>query len=109
MLGAADEDEQCTADPGSCSNRDNAESVTSCSCLVCFCSHDETDRVSRYWKLHVNATRSSRMLKKPVSGVLISLRGSTFRSVRLASSVAAAWLDSLFEHPDWIIASVPAE
>ena len=31
--------------------------------------------------------------------VLASLRGSTYRSVRLASSLAAALLDSLFEHP----------
>jgi hypothetical protein len=39
------------------------------------------------------------MLKKPASGVLASLRGSTYRSVRLASSLAAALLDDLFEHP----------
>ena len=39
------------------------------------------------------------MLKKPASGVLASLRGSTYRSVRLASSLAAALLDGLFEHP----------
>ena len=42
---------------------------------------------------------SSRMLKKAASGVLASLRGSTYRSVRLASSFVAALLDSLFEHP----------
>ena len=42
---------------------------------------------------------SSRMLKKSASGVLASLRGSTYRSVRLASSLAAALLDGLFEHP----------
>ena len=30
------------------------------------------------------------MLKKPASFVLTSLRGSTYRSVRLASSLAAA-------------------
>jgi hypothetical protein len=41
------------------------------------------------------------MLKKAASGVLASLRGSTYRSVRLASSLAAALLDSLFEHPVW--------
>ena len=40
-----------------------------------------------------------RMLKKPAGGVLASLRDSTYRSVRLASSLAAALLDSLFEHP----------
>jgi hypothetical protein len=40
-----------------------------------------------------------RMLKKSASFVLASLRGSTYRSVRLASSLAAALLDSLFEHP----------
>jgi len=39
------------------------------------------------------------MLKKSTSGVLVSLRGSTYRSVRLASSLAAALLDGLFEHP----------
>ncbi|OQW31444.1 MAG: hypothetical protein A4E20_03935 [Nitrospira sp. SG-bin2] len=41
----------------------------------------------------------SRMLKKSASGVLASLRGSTYRSVRLASSLAAALLDGHFEHP----------
>jgi hypothetical protein len=40
------------------------------------------------------------MLKKSASGVLASQRGSTYRSVRLASSLAAALLDSLFEHPE---------
>ena len=39
------------------------------------------------------------MLKKSASCVLASLRGSTYRSVRLASSLAAALLDGLFEHP----------
>jgi hypothetical protein len=39
------------------------------------------------------------MLKKSASGVLASLRGSTYRSVRLASSLAAALLDGLFEQP----------
>lgn len=39
------------------------------------------------------------MLKGPPSGVLASLRDSTYRSVRLASSLAAAWLVGLFEHP----------
>ncbi len=43
------------------------------------------------------------MLKKSASGVLASLRGSTYRSVRLASSLAAALLDSLFEHPEVIL------
>jgi hypothetical protein len=45
---------------------------------------------------HRNAHR---MLKKSASGVLASLRGSTYRSVRLASSLAAALLNGLFEHP----------
>jgi hypothetical protein len=40
------------------------------------------------------------MLKKSASGVLASLRGSPYRSVRLASSLAAALLDSHFEHPE---------
>jgi len=39
------------------------------------------------------------MLKKTASSVLASLRGSTYRSVRLASSLAAVLLDGLFEHP----------
>ena len=39
------------------------------------------------------------MLKKSSSFVLASLRGSTYRSVRLASSLAAALLGELFEHP----------
>ena len=40
---------------------------------------------------------TSKMLKKNASGVLASLRGSTYRSVRLASSLAAALLGGLFE------------
>ncbi|HBR50627.1 MAG TPA: hypothetical protein DEA71_11130 [Nitrospira sp.] len=40
------------------------------------------------------------MLKNTASDALTSLRGSTYRSVRLAPSLAAALLDSLFEHPD---------
>jgi hypothetical protein len=43
------------------------------------------------------------MLKKSASGVLASLRGSTYRSVRLASSLAAALLDGHFEHPAWLL------
>jgi hypothetical protein len=39
------------------------------------------------------------MLKNSASFVLASLKGSTYRSVRLASSIAAALLNSLFEHP----------
>jgi len=39
------------------------------------------------------------MLKQSASFVLASLRGSTYRSVRLVSSLAAALLDGLFEHP----------
>ena len=39
------------------------------------------------------------MLKKSTSVVLASLRGSTYGSVRLASSLAAALLDGLFEYP----------
>jgi hypothetical protein len=40
-----------------------------------------------------------RMLKQSASFVLTSLRGSTYRSVRLASSLAEDLLDGLFEHP----------
>jgi len=47
------------------------------------------------------------MLKKSASFVLTSLRGSTYRSVRLASSLAAALLDSLFEHPEVILVLAP--
>jgi hypothetical protein len=50
---------------------------------------------------------TNRMLKKSASGVLASLRGSTYRSVRLASSLAAALLDSLFEHPEALFTSAP--
>ena len=39
------------------------------------------------------------MLKKSASIVLASLKDSTHRNVRLASSLAAALLDDLFEHP----------
>ncbi|MCS6303185.1 MAG: hypothetical protein H8K07_05915 [Nitrospira sp.] len=47
------------------------------------------------------------MLKKSASGVLTSLRGSTYRNVRLTSSLAAALLDSLFEHPEVVLALAP--
>jgi hypothetical protein len=47
------------------------------------------------------------MLKKSASIVLASLRGSTYRSVRLASSLAAALLDSLIEHPDALLTLTP--
>ena len=39
--------------------------------------------------------------------VLASLRGSPYRSVRLASSLAAALLDGLFEHPETIVTLAP--
>ena len=39
------------------------------------------------------------MRKKSASGILASLRDSTYRSVRLASSLTAALLDGLFAHP----------
>jgi len=47
------------------------------------------------------------MLKKSASFVLASLRGSTYRSVRLASKLAAALLDGLFEHPARMFSSCP--
>ena len=50
---------------------------------------------ARLW----NSFLPSRMLKKSTSFVLASLSGSTYRSVCLASSLAAAALDGLFEHP----------
>ena len=46
------------------------------------------------------------MRKKTASGVLASLSGSTYRSVRLATSLAAALLDSLFAHPAWLLSVV---
>jgi len=39
------------------------------------------------------------MLKKSASIVLASFKGSTYRSVRLASSLAAALLNGHFKHP----------
>ncbi len=42
------------------------------------------------------------MLKKSSSGVLASLRSSTYRSVRLASSLTAVLLGGLFEHPEGV-------
>jgi hypothetical protein len=47
------------------------------------------------------------MLKQAASVVLASLRGSTYRNVRFASSLAAALLDSLFEHPAETYTSQP--
>jgi hypothetical protein len=47
------------------------------------------------------------MLKKSASGVLALLRSSTYRSVRLASSLAAALLDGHFEHPATLTLSAP--
>ena len=41
------------------------------------------------------------------SFVLASLRGSTYRSVRLASSLAAALLGRHFERPAWHSAIMP--
>jgi hypothetical protein len=38
---------------------------------------------------------SSRMLKKSASGILAALRGSTYRSIRLACFLAAALLDGI--------------
>jgi hypothetical protein len=47
------------------------------------------------------------MLKKSASIVLASLRGSTYRSIRLASLLAAALLDGHFEHPVAMLKSAP--
>jgi hypothetical protein len=41
------------------------------------------------------------MLKNSASGVLASLRGLTYRSVRRASLLVAALLDGNFEHLAW--------
>jgi hypothetical protein len=48
---------------------------------------------------HRSTEMYSRMLKKSASFVLVSFRGSTYRSVRLTSSLTAAALDGHFEHP----------
>jgi hypothetical protein len=45
------------------------------------------------------------MLKNSASDVLASLSHSKYRSVRLASSLAAALLNSPFEHPETFQAS----
>jgi hypothetical protein len=47
------------------------------------------------------------VLKTASSFVLASLRDSTYRSVRLASALAAAALDSRFEHPAHTSSSQP--
>ena len=47
------------------------------------------------------------MLKKAASFVLAALRGSTYRSVRLVSSLAAALLGGPFEHPAGVCSSRP--
>jgi len=69
---------------------------------------------------HQRSLKPDKMLKKSLfspaqprcakthlspSSVLASLRGSTYRSVRLASSLAAALLNGLFEHPVGVCAS----
>ena len=46
-----------------------------------------------------NWASESRRLIMSASGVLATLRGSTYRSVRLAASLAAALLDGLSEQP----------
>ena len=48
------------------------------------------------------------MLKKSASSVLTSLRDSTCRSVRLASSLPAALMDSPFKHPETTLTSAPS-
>ena len=75
--------------------------------LIAQSSQNVDDGVNRPGVVVINVAAlgdSNRMLKKSPSGVLASLRGSTYRSVRLASSLAAALLDSLFEHPGGILA-----
>jgi hypothetical protein len=66
--------------------------------------------VSNSWiPFLVPAETFSRMLKNPASIVLASRRGSTYRSVRLASSLAAALLDGLFEHPAGLLSCCAAD
>jgi hypothetical protein len=47
------------------------------------------------------------MLETSTSGVLALRRGSTYRSVRLASLLAVALMDGLFEHPEALGPSAP--
>jgi hypothetical protein len=48
------------------------------------------------------------MLKKSASGVLASFRPSTYpRGYASGPSLAAALLDSLFEHPEFLLISAP--
>jgi hypothetical protein len=48
------------------------------------------------------------MRKKSASGVLASLRGSTYGTeYDYASLLAAALLDSLFAYPAWLFSLVP--
>jgi hypothetical protein len=63
----------------------------------CFLSSTVAPDLSRF------VPTLNRMLKNSTSGVLTSLRGSTCRSVRLASLLAAVLLNGLFEHPVCIL------
>jgi len=47
------------------------------------------------------------MLNKSASGILASHRDSTYRSIRLASLLAADLLSTLFEHPKALLTSTP--
>jgi len=49
------------------------------------------------------------MLKKSASSVLTALRGSTYGTeYAVASSLAAALLNGLFEHPVWALSAIRA-
>jgi hypothetical protein len=49
------------------------------------------------------------MLNKAAGFVLATLRGSTYRSIRLASLLDAALLEGLFEHSAWCAPVIPNE
>jgi hypothetical protein len=63
------------------------------------CPFPLTDPFVFVWTSMKEFLSCSRMLKKSDSGVLASLSGSTYRSVRLAASLAAALPVGHFEHP----------
>ena len=79
---------------------------------LCIDKHGQNMPEIRHWKWarpsqanragarpDIHYATDPKSIRSGASGVLASLRGSTYRSVRLASSLAAALLDSLFEHP----------
>ena len=77
---------------------DNNETVTSCALHGALLCSRWSPRPRR--RIHFPFP-SNRMLKKSASGVLASLRGSTYRSVRLRLFARCGLAGGLFEHPAW--------